>query len=218
MISKRIESKTELVRIYPPRIEIILPPENLERIRGYYAEYKYNDIRTLIHILPGEILLMTRKREPVKEYSLTEPMKNALNRLRLDPTKLHTLDGGIIRHLSIGGEHPIVLWDVLVHDNIPLIDRTMVDRYRLLEKICGHPKKLENSTGHQIGLEVSGALWLAPLFTSNFKARYLVATQVDYLEGLVLKNPHAPLESSRHEENNTSWQIKIRKPAKNYAF
>ena len=218
MTLKPIESRRELTRIYPPRIKIILPPENLDRVRGYIAQYKYNDIRTLFHFLPEEILLFTRKREPVREYSLTERMKSALRKLRLDPTKLHTLDGGIMRHLTVSGESPIVIWDILVHDNLPLTDTTMIDRYRLLQKICSNPKKIENATGHQIGLEIDGPLWLAPIFTKNLREHFLEAIPTDYLEGLILKDPRARLSTPRHEDNNTSWQIKIRKPAKNYAF
>jgi len=38
------------------------------------------------------------------------------------------------------------------------------------------------------------------------------------IEGFVLKKPSGKLESGLREKNNMGWQLKIRKPTKNYQY
>lgn len=214
-----LKDESELKRLYPPRAETAINPVTLDKYRGFIAQYKYNDIRTLIFIVNGTgIELTTRKREPHKEYRLTSAMTRALLSLNLDHSKNHVLDGGILRHVLIGKAQPIILWDILVHNDDYLLGTRYQERYELLASICGDPKSPEAITGHQIGLEIAPVLWLAPVFRSNFYARYEETLRLDFLEGVILKNPNGKLERSLRAQNNTSWQIKARKPRPGYSF
>jgi ATP-dependent DNA ligase len=212
-------SQLEPDRLYPPRALSALNPGSLRSVAGFVAQYKYNDIRTLIHLLPdGRIDLRTRQREPVKEYDLTFRMRGWLSSLELDPDLHHVLDGGILRHFTARGEAPIVLWDVLVHDGKPLIGERYRDRYTLLRRICREPNAPEQETGREVALQVRGALWMAGWHTQGYEGLFARTRGVDFLEGLMLKDPGARLEPGTREENNARWQLKVRKPRAGYPF
>ena len=162
MSPRPLRSPDEVHRLYPPRASRSVAPRNLNRLRGFVAQYKYYDIRILILLLPmHRVELMTRQRKPLLEYTLTARMRKSLLTLPLDPSKQHVLDGGVIRHFSIGKGHPIVLWDILVHDSQYLIGSTYRERYALLKSICGGPSRYERSTGRDVALlfpEIFGLL------------------------------------------------------------
>jgi len=219
MSPRLLRSLKELRKLYPPRATRSVSPNSLERLKGFVAQYKYDDIRTLILITPGgRVELMTRKRQPHFEYTLTPGMKKSLLHLDLDGSKYHVLDGGVIRHFSVGKERPIILWDILVHNDQYLVGSTYRDRYALLKSICGSPDLVEQVTGRDIALVISGNLWLAPIFKSGFADRYWHASETEWLEGLMLKNPAGKLTRALSEENNGSWQLKARKPKPGYSF
>jgi ATP-dependent DNA ligase len=198
--------------IFPPRARAMLPASRLGELRGYIGQFKYDDVRTLIILWPGgEIELLTRHRVPHRLYRLTPAMLTALRRLRLSPDRCHVLDGGVLRHFAVNGVRPIILWDILVHDNQHLIGTTYATRYALLHDLCGSPVDLEQSTGYEIGIEITPELWLAPSFSGDFQRLFERTYGNDLLEGLLLKNPRGKLEHGLNEANNTTWQIKVRK-------
>jgi hypothetical protein len=41
---------------------------------------------------------------------------------------------------------------------------------------------------------------------------------VEMYEGLVFKKPSAKLDVGYKPANNTGWQVKVRKPTKNYSY
>ncbi len=212
-------TEEQIRRLYPPRAIIAADPDKLSQFRGYIAQYKYSDVRILLCFLPGgRFRLMSRKREPIKQYRLSAVMKKALDSLGLDPEKTHVLDGGLMRSVPNHGERPIIVWDILVHDGRHLVGTTYASRYDLLKNLCGNPRRYETVTGEKIAFRVSGPLWLAPVFTGHFVERFKQAAPHDFLEGLMLKNPNGRLERAYREVNNTRWQIKFRKPATTYRF
>jgi hypothetical protein len=58
----------------------------------------------------------------------------------------------------------------------------------------------------------------APCYDKNFEALYSSIVDTDLYEGLVLKRRDAKLSFGLTEKNNNDWQIKCRKPTKNYDF
>jgi ATP-dependent DNA ligase len=208
------------LNIFPPRPGGAINPSEVDRFGRFLAQYKYNDIRTLIHLLPGgEIKILSRKKEALRSYTLTALMKKSLRALKLKKDSYHVLDGGLMRSaFGLSREKSIVLWDILVHENQYLLLTTYAERYRLLETIAGCPRRSEHETGHQIGLEIRPHLWLAPLFRSHFSDHFKKAEQAEDLEGLVLKNPRGKLRWGSSEENNGEWQIRVRKTNGRYVF
>ena len=218
---KTLLSQPELLkRIYPPRAEVTLNPARLAHDgRGYIGQFKYNDVRTLIFFFPeGRIELLTRKREPHRGYHMSEGMRRALLGLGLSRERSHVIDGGILKNLSVKGERPIVIWDILVHDDDYLLGTTYEERYGLLRRICGNPSRAERVTGREVGLQVTPQLWLAPVFKSHFEEKFQQARPADYLEGLMLKDPRGKLERGLLPRNNVGWQLKVRKRRKDYVF
>lgn len=206
------------ILLYPPRPGGAINPATLNRYSGYFAQYKYNDIRTLVYFYPdSHIELLNRHKQPHAIYSLTESMLASLRSLRLAAGSFHVLDGGLM-HKKTPLRDRIILWDVLVYDSQYLVQTTFRERYELLKKICGDPKEYESQTGHHIALKIAERLWLAPVFTTNLPSRYESLLHLDEIEGLVLKDPNGKLEPAIRPDNNLGWQIRVRKPHANYAF
>jgi len=61
-------------------------------------------------------------------------------------------------------------------------------------------------------------VYKAPYYTKSFDLLYQSIVNTDLYEGLVLKRKNAKLTLGLNEKNNSDWQIKCRKPTKNYAF
>lgn len=199
--------------IFPPRPWGSIPPETVSKYRGYYAQYKYDDIRLLIEVgREGEVTLSTRKRQPLKSFAVDERLRRQFAGLRTKRGRLYLFDGGVLR-TGYGPElrKPVILWDVLVYEDRYLLGSTYEERYHLLSNLCINPRKFETATGHQTAFEVGPDLWLARNFTGDFARRFESTRGMEEIEGLVLKDPAGRLEWGIREENNGSWQIRVRK-------
>lgn len=216
------EPFTEFRALYPPRPRGAINPATLSRYKGFFGQYKYNDIRTLIYLFPdGRVELLTRHKVPHRFYELTEKMTENLRSLDLERGHFHILDGGVQRvpmKLPRGEERPVILWDILVHKSVYLTGSTYRQRSALLTRICGHPKQLEKKTSHELGLVIEDSLWLAPTFKRGFEERYRATSTMEEVEGLILKDPNGKLERAVREENNGSWMIRVRKQTASYVF
>jgi hypothetical protein len=212
----------EVPRIYPPRAKGLLNPTLLARpsmIKGLHAQLKLNDVRLLIHLHPdGNIELLTRQLEAPREYVLTDAMMGSLRALKLPKGVDHLLDGGVFRKGELRIRDRIVLWDILVFSGRYLLGSRYGDRYRFLRKCCGNPNRRETETGRGLGLRINANLWLIEEFTEHFSELYESYVDLDEVEGLMLKDPRGKLEWGLQPENNSSWQLRVRKPHPNYAF
>ena len=112
----------------------------------------------------------------------------------------------------------IVLYDILVHNSEFLVGSTYDSRHSLLTSVCGAPRELEKDTGRGIALVAKDGLWLAQCFSEDLAARFKDHLDLDEIEGLVLKDPGGKLEFGVSVKNNSAWQIRCRKPHKNYAY
>jgi ATP-dependent DNA ligase len=205
--------------MFPPRASVSIKPEHVGRHKKHIAQYKYNGTRTLIFISPdGNINMFNRHQELHKQYKLSRPMIKSIKALGLAANKWHVLDGELMHAKTKGIKDRVVLYDILVHASDYLIGSTYMFRYKLLTRLCGSPQELEQDTGNGIALAVKETLWLAPVFSDDLTDRYADHIDLDEIEGLVLKDPKGKLEFGVTEKNNTGWQIRCRKPHKNYAY
>ncbi|MCM2277458.1 MAG: hypothetical protein NDJ89_05230 [Oligoflexia bacterium] len=202
--------------LFPPRPEGSLPPESLSGLRGHIVQPKYDDIRAVIYFLPDSgITLLSRQREPIASFRMTDRMRASFERLKLPRGEFHVLDGGLLRRWR----DRVVLWDVLVYRGNHLLGTTYRQRYELLKKIAGNPVKWEGDTGHRIALRIAETLWLAPdLGGSGLHETFARFREIEGIEGFVLKDPNGRLERGIRERNNGTWQIRVRKPSANYFF
>ena len=64
---------------------------------------------------------------------------------------------------------------------------------------------------------MSGKISVARTYTKDLTALYRgLSDPLD--EGLVLKNPEAVLAECHRDGLNAGWQVKVRRPTKNYQF
>ena len=106
--------------------------------------------------------------------------------------------------------------DVLVADGILLVGETFSARQDRLATLLlkGKKGKAREMLTHW---ELSPTLWLAKNFHGDFRTIFDKMVRPEQ-EGLVLKNPNAPLTTCLRQTDNSAWQVKVRRPHKNYSF
>jgi hypothetical protein len=206
--------------IYPPRPRNSINPDSVALFRGYLAQLKYDDIRAMVYLnVNGGIALRSRRREPLVSFTVEPELEASIRALDLKEGYLHLLDGGVLRTRPFGMRRPpVILWDILVHENRYLLGTTYAERYALLRRICGNPKKPVVACDQRVGLEVAPGIWLAPVFRSGFSRLFERARECPFLEGIILKNPEGKLRWGVSEENNGDWQIRVRKTTGRHVF
>jgi hypothetical protein len=104
--------------------------------------------------------------------------------------------------------------DILVADGTTLTGTTFEHRQQMLADMFGASRLPVSQTGsHYV---IDRHTWLARNHRSGFR-RLFAGLSSPEDEGLVLKMATAKLAPCLKEGSNSSWQIKIRKPTKNYA-
>lgn len=213
--------------MWPPRPEGSADPETLDKYPGWWAQRKFNGTRTLVFIDPkGKVHLRTRQREEHKAYQLTYEMENSImslldmhddpNSPRFEAGKWQVFDGELMHSKTSGVKDRIVLFDILVHNGSYLTGTTVRERYEILTYGLGTPDTTETETGRGIALQVNENIWLAEVFEETFAEFFSELTDMDEIEGLVLKDPDGILKPGVSEKNNSEWLVRVRKPHKNY--
>jgi ATP-dependent DNA ligase len=203
--------------IFPPRPQGKMNPSDLpyyEQQGIWLVQRKFNDTRNLLNVQPGKkVRCISRHKEAHKRFSLNRALETEiLDALKLDPNKEYWIDGGIMNKHK-GGEGQLVFWDVLQAGRYFFASPSLVERYQILADICGNPKERE-PTG--IALQISPNLWLAENFFDHFEDRFVEALGDDRIEGLVLKKANSTLDNFGKVYYEVGWQIRCRKPHKNY--
>lgn len=209
----------EFKAIYPPHPAMTWKPEALHAMPGYQAQLKYDDWRILIYFFPdGKIRFYNRRKAPLHRYRPPAALMKQLRKLRFPKGGFHILDGGLMHYRTKRVKNTVVLWDILVQSGEFLVGTTYRERYALLRKICRGPKKNVILDSLPVGLKIGTRLWLAPLFSKNFKKLFERASPLPEIEGIVLKKMSAPLQRSHRMEGNAPWMIRVRKPRIDYTF
>ncbi|OFZ17963.1 MAG: hypothetical protein A2X94_08710 [Bdellovibrionales bacterium GWB1_55_8] len=231
-IAKIFSVKTNAVSarlIYPPHPAITWRPERLDELKGYVAQYKYDDWRILVYFVPGAgVQLFGRRKAPLPRYRPPEQMLRELNALPVTRDKLQVLDGGLLHYKTSRIKDTLVFWDILIHDGRYLLGTTYRERYDLLTRILGTPVEpvslsyADEASGVRkdivIATRASRHIWLAHLLQGDFQRHFREAAPLPEIEGLVLKDPNARLTRAHRAESNASWQIRARKPGENYEY
>jgi hypothetical protein len=109
--------------------------------------------------------------------------------------------------------HKFVIFDILINDGDYLIGKTAEQRIQLLDKMFG-----QNYSEKEYLYSVSENIYRVKSYEKEFNMLFDKFTEIDMLEGLVLKRKNARLEISGSELNNSNWQVKCRKSTLNYKF
>jgi ATP-dependent DNA ligase len=209
--------------LFPPRpIQTTKHTELAKYDNGeFIAQPKYNGTCCVLFMNENEMMVMNRHKGLItSDYS------------HIDLRGLHRGKGWIVLcgeflNKNKKGEDGLpfnlkfVIWDILVYQNDYMIGSTFIDRIKLLEELYPSTKmrvsdKLE-SYSHLCFTKHKNC-YKAPYYTKDFNLLYDSIVKTDLYEGLVLKRKTGKLNLGLTEKNNNEWQIKCRKPTKNYDF
>jgi len=211
-------------------MEILYPPRPISKIQSHQlssyeksgkwvVQRKFNGTRVVIHILPGgAVHLFNRHGEKTKQFDLTSGLKREILSLQVNPHFEYWLDGELLNNKTTSPNYKgkIVLFDVLQAGKYLFGAPNLMGRLELLNHICGNPKEKEPNLG--LALRVTDSIWLAETFDSDFIGRYQDFIDKDEIEGVVVKKKDSVLDNFGKKEYEIAWQIRCRKPTKNYTF
>ena len=219
--------------IFPPRAEVCTPKDdaNVFLELGWCPQFKYNDTRTTIKILPNhKIELWNRHGERLRSYTtpdwLIEQLQQAAVILGLTSDNYHLLDGGLLDQKHKAIKDTIVLWDILVRDNEHLLGTTYQARYNSLkDRISTQETYWYTHPSHDpidFGIKLTDNIILARQYkTTDWETIWNTVHTINapftnnndikpILEGVVLKLGEGKLTMGFKERNNTDWMVKCR--------
>ena len=202
--------------IFPPRPETKCPPSGLgtyERM-GYIAQPKLNGSCGVLFVGQGSCKMMGRHNNSFARELID---KSHLQQLQKGPG-FTVLVGEYMNKSQKDGNRKLfnscfVIFDILVHNGKHLINSTFQERQDLLDKVYGTGKDYDGYINY-----ISPSIYRVNNFTSDFVTLFNKIINTEMYEGVVLKRPQGKLENGIREANNTGWQLKIRKPTKNYKY
>lgn len=207
--------------LYPPRPKGRMLPSELpgyDKTSKWVAQRKFNGTRTLVHVLGSHVCLQSRHGESHKQFQLTPRLKEEILSLDLDKGLEYWLDGEILdaKTKNPNYKNKIVLFDILHQGHYLFGSPDLMARYEILKRICRNPEQKEPDLG--LALKVTENIWLAETFSDKFTERFQDFIDSDEIEGLVLKKRNSVIDNIGAKEYEISWQIRCRKPHKNYTF
>lgn len=220
--------------IFPPRAEHCIPRHEAAPFleMGWQPQFKYNDSRTLIKILPGSnnIELWNRHGERFRTYTapdwLLEQIEQVIRTLGLSNHNWHLLDGGLLDQKHKAIKDTIVIWDILVQEGEHLLGTTYQERYNILHNAIHTAETFwYTHPSHQpidFGLKLTDNVLLAKQYQAqDWDDMWNVVHTINkpftttesikpVLEGVILKDPNGRLEMGYKMKNNTDWMVKSR--------
>lgn len=196
--------------LWPPRPEAKIPPSVIGGYlnRGWVAQIKKNGTCTVIFSHGDEVLFRTRHNEA---HALWAPLPAHYDLFRgrgawnvYVAELLHSKTPHIKNHLY--------LFDLLVSDGVELIGVPFEERQAWLRS------RFPSKPGIGLGLDAcSPHVSIAKCYRgAAVPPLWDVLGKED--EGIVLKNPQAPLAACVTPTSNAGWQVKVRRATKNYSF
>lgn len=202
--------------IFPPRPEYVISPDQLYKYEGtYIGQPKLNGSCAEIYIKGSEMRYFGRhQNENLSNFKLKLP---DIKILSCGNDGWNVIVGEYMNKNKNGIDgkpwnHKFVIFDILVYNGDYLIGTTMEERIALLDTLFG--TESENDYLYKI----TNNIYRVKTFYTNFSELWKKITEVDMLEGFVLKKNIAKLDRGLSEKNNVLWQLKSRKPTKNYKF
>lgn len=182
--------------LWPPRPENAIPKEMISfyENRGWIAQLKKNGTCTPIFARGLEVIFKTRHNDDHKQWS---PLPGHVHAFQTS-SKWNVFVAELIHNKTKGVKNKIYVFDKIVHEGVFLGGMTFAERYKLLSQF----KATEDVV-------------VAKNFNSGFSQLMQNLQEDD--EGLVFKDPNSVLEICK-ETSNRKWQVKCRKPHKNYSF
>lgn len=201
--------------IYPPRAEKRIQETSIkEYAANWWGQCKFNGTALIVICIGGKLTIMNRhgkvyavKIAEAEFLQIFPKSKNwivcgeYMNKAQEDET------GQILRD-------KFYIWDITNFDGNDLIGMMFKDRLDLLLK---NAKKGKKSTRPYLNRELTENIAIARTFETQLEEVFKLSS-IPMIEGLVLKRSNAPLKPCTRPDNNTEWQVKVRKGTKCYKF
>lgn len=194
--------------IYPPRPETRVSLNQLPLFEklGFFAQVKLNGSRCVVILQKDSVQVYNRHRE-----LMTLTPDADLHSLYTG-TGTMILDGECLNKsqaadIEIG--RAFCIFDILMCDGEELLGTNAYHRQMMLDQLWP-----EADSGYLT--QIQHNLYRVNRFETGFTKIYKEVTQIPVYEGLVMKNPAGKLMPMITENNNSSWQVKCRKPSKMY--
>lgn len=198
--------------LYPPRPERALPETSIQFMegKGYGAQVKKNGTCTVIFSRGKEVIFKTRHPESNNgEHRAWQPLPEHIKFFQSSSKKWTVFVAELLHSKVPGIRNQLVINDILVFEGEQLVGKTFAERQEIL-----HSQWKGEDEGDQI--RVSEYVSIAKTFLKDFKKLWGGLKAED--EGLVFKHMDIPMARCIKASSNTSWQLKIRRPATNYSF
>lgn len=213
--------------IYPPRPEKTTHFSELEKFDNgtFLAQPKYNGTCCVVFMNKNSLRVMNRHNGVI-----TSDYNN------IDFTGLYE-DSGCKGWLVLAGEFlnknkkgedknpfnlKFIIFDILVYNSDYLIGKKLTERLDILNRLIPQTSTLVGpdtfKSYNHLNVTKYNNIYKAPSYAGNFVDLYHSIVDTDLYEGLVLKRKESRLALGFSEKNNSDWQIKCRKPTKNYDF
>jgi hypothetical protein len=193
---------------WPPRPELAVAPSLLPYYAslGWIAQIKKNGTCSLAFVdSDGVVTFKTRDGDDHKQWVPTEEITAFFAQY---PDSVFVFELLHNKHPSV--KNTAYVFDVLRFKGRDMTATTLTFRLILLNEVFMQQAILSPR------IQLVKTYWGAcdePAFTTIFKN---LVDPID--EGLVLKDPNALLEDPRNKSANQGWQVKVRKPTKNFSF
>jgi hypothetical protein len=202
--------------LWPPRPDskrAVMPAMlNFYEKRGWKGQIKKNGTCNLIAVSPqGEIVAMNRHKEDHKLWAPTAGSSAAFK--NLPGSGWYVFVAELLHSKVQGGPRDTnYVFDILVSDGVYLVGKTFMERQAILDGLF--PDTRSETFSHRV---IDDHTWVAKLFTEDFRGVFDGLSSLED-EGIVLKDPKSKLELCSRQSANNTWQVKCRKPHKNFSF
>lgn len=201
--------------LWPPRPEKAAPKMmlNFYAKQGFIGQIKKNGTCNVLAVSPErKLVCMNRHNETHKLWTPTAESSAAFKTL---PGKGWYVFVAELLHSKVtnGPRDTNYVHDILVADGEYLVGQTLAERQQRLRDLFLKGGEAETHSHHV----VDNHTWIAKNHTQGF-GKLFDSLTLDEDEGLVLKNPKAPLTLCARQSANADWQVKVRRPHKNYGF
>jgi len=202
--------------LFPPRAEHRVTETMIKEFPAptWLAQCKFNGTALIILCDEGRINTMNRHG---KIYSTN--IKESEYRAIFPKTGTFVVCGeylnkGQADEFGVILKDKFIIWDITNFNGEDLIGHTVEQRIDIILK---NTKRAKASTRPYIHKELSENVWVARSFYNKFEEVFKLSW-IPLIEGMLMKRMNAPLKPCNRLDNNTDWQVKIRKPNKCYKF
>ncbi len=204
----------EQTYIYPPRTKLAVPRTQCEIYsqKGWIAQYKYNDTRTLIKLRTnGRIELWNRHAQRLI-YNAPIPLQEQIQTLRETLPGYTLIDGGLLHNKHKAIKDTLVLWDIIILCNEYQTKPTYQERHQKLINMTTGPYYHNNI---EIGRCITDNI-IVPSNHTQFTQAWATVDRVNQpyeqplIEGIVMKDPNSRLKRATKPINNNEWMVRSR--------